>query len=215
MDWQETIRDIEERLFPHFECDIWERGLYYFLLGQTRIAGLEVATIPLARISEALRCSVFQARKTIRLLADKGLILLEQTRQGHSVSVMLPRDLDLPDVGASDEPDQDIEELDFYAGRAYIEQLLAREKGQCFYCMRDINESSCELDHVISQVNGGGNSYRNIVASCHQCNTTKHGGAAEDHLRRLLRKGYLSELEFEGRIQAIEALQNGELKPRL
>lgn len=215
MDWQHTIRDIEERLLPHFQCDIWERGLYYFLIGQTRIAGLEVATIPLARISEALRCSDFQSRKTIRLLADKGLILLEQTRQGHSVSVCLPRDLDLPEVGEHVKPAQDIEEIDFFSGRAYIDQILAREKNQCFYCMRDINESACELDHVVSQIKGGSHGYRNIVASCHQCNTTKQGNPAEDHLRKLLRKGHLSELEFEGRIQAIEALQNGELKPRL
>jgi hypothetical protein len=62
-------------------------------------------------------------------------------------------------------------------------------------------------------VNGGGNSFRNIVASCHQCNTRKQGRSAEEHLRQLFRKGLLSELEFEGRLHALEALKDGQLRP--
>lgn len=214
MDWQEIYKDIEDKLLPHYQCDIWERGLYYYLLGQTRVRGLESITVPLSQISNALRCSDFQSRKTIRSLADKGCIELEQTRLGHFVKVLLPSELSLPEK-ATEETAIDIETIDFYKNRQYLPALLKRERGQCFYCLRDINEGSCELDHVESQLNGGGNSYRNIVASCHQCNTKKQGGSAEDHIRQLFRKGLLSEKEFEGRLSALEALKDGQLQPEI
>ena len=212
MDWQEIYKEIEDKLLPHYQCDIWERGLYYYLLGQSRVRGLESVTVPLAQISSALMCSDFQSRKTIRSLAEKRCIELEQTRMGHFVKVLLPRELSLPEKAAH-EPSLDIETIDFYKARKYLPALLKRERGQCFYCLRDINEASCELDHFESQLNGGSNSYRNVVASCHQCNTKKQGGGAEDHIRKLLRKGLLSEKEFESRLLAFEALRDGQLKP--
>jgi 5-methylcytosine-specific restriction endonuclease McrA len=87
--------------------------------------------------------------------------------------------------------------------------------GRCFYCLREVNKETCELDHVESQLNGGGNNYQNIVASCHQCNTKKQGSRAEDHIRQLFRKGLLSENEFETRLHTIELLKDGQLKPEI
>jgi len=82
-DWQRIYTDVEDRLLPHFQLDIWERGLYFYLLRHTRLAGLESIIIPLPVIASALRCSEWQARKVIRALAEKGCIELEQTRRGH------------------------------------------------------------------------------------------------------------------------------------
>jgi len=212
MDWQEIYKDVEARLLPHYQCGIWERGLYYYLLGQSRVRGLDSVAIPLSQISSALRCSDFQSRKTIRSLAEKGCIELEQTRQGHYVRVFLPHELSLPEE-KTDEAPIDIEAVDFFENREYIGALLNREQGRCFYCLREINEDSCELDHVVSQLNGGGNGYRNIVASCHQCNTKKQGGSAEDHLRQLFRKSLLIEKEFDSRLHTLEELRDGQLKP--
>ena len=66
---------------------------------------------------------------------------------------------------------------------------------------------------MVSQLKGGNNSYRNIVAACHKCNTRKQGSESEDFLRDLYRKGLLSESEIEGRLSALEALRNGDLRP--
>jgi 5-methylcytosine-specific restriction endonuclease McrA len=111
--------------------------------------------------------------------------------------VFLPNELPLPEQSKDIAP-IDIETVDFFKNREHIAALLSRERGQCFYCLREMTEDSCELDHVISQVSGGDNSYRNIVASCHQCNTKKSGNSAENHIRQLFRKGLLSEKEVEG-----------------
>lgn len=214
IDWQKTLSEIEDVLIPHFGFDIYKRGMYLYLLTQTRARDLESATIPLSQISSALSCSDWQSRKTIRELADIGCIELEQTRQGHWVKVLLPSDLNIA-VSEEPEPQVDIEEIDFYQNREFLSSLILREGGACFYCLSEISEENCELDHVVSQLERGNNGYRNIVASCHRCNTRKQGQNAEDFLRAHFRKGLLSEGEFEGRLSALKALQKGELKPEI
>jgi adenine-specific DNA methylase len=107
------------------------------------------------------------------------------------------------------------DEIDFFKGREYLDALIRREQSACFYCLSEISPENCELDHVVSQLKGGNNSYKNIVATCHKCNTTKQGASAEDYLRGLCRKGMLSENEFEGRLSALKALRQGDLQPDL
>lgn len=214
MNWEKILIEIEDLLIPYYQFDIWERGLYFYLLNQTRLRGLEYSTIPLSSISQALNCSDFQSRKTIRQLAEKGCIELEQTRKGHSVKVFLPSELGIQPQKRVESP-LDLEEIDFFKNRGYVSELVAREKERCFYCLSEISAENCELDHVISQLNGGNNSYKNIVAACHKCNTRKQASTAEDFLRSIYRKGMLSESEFEGRLSAIEVLKNGTLKPVL
>ena len=211
MEWQKALKEIEDILIPHYQFDIYERGMYLYLLNQTKVCGLEYATIPLSKISEALGCSVWQSRKTIRQLAEKGCIELEQTRNGHSVKVFLPSDLNIC-TPKDDRIELNMEEIDFFKGREYVHSLIKREQGSCFYCLSEISPENCELDHVISQLNGGDNRYKNIVATCHKCNTRKQSAGADDFLRGLYRKGMLSESEFEGRLSALEARKHGDLK---
>ncbi|MBN2589237.1 MAG: HNH endonuclease [Sedimentisphaerales bacterium] len=214
MDWLNTLKEIEDILIPYYQFDIYERGMYLYLFNKTRISGIEYATIPLSQISKALQCSDWQSRKTIRQLAKKGCIELEQTRDGHSVKVLLPADLDISrPEGATVKAN--IDEIDFFKGREYVDALIKRENNSCFYCLSEISPKNCELDHVVSQLNGGDNSFKNIVASCHKCNTKKQGADAENFLRDLYRKGMLSESEFEGRLTALRALRQGDIKPDL
>lgn len=214
MEWSEIFIEIEDSLIPFYKFDIYERGMYIFLLNQTKIRGLECVILPLSKISEALSCSDWQARKTIRQLSEKGCIELEQTRKGHSVRVILPNELNIIKFQKS-EKILNIDEIDFYQNRSYIVQIIERENNKCFYCLSEITSENCELDHVISQLKSGNNSYKNIVASCHKCNTRKQASDAEDFLRSLYRKGMLSDNEFEERQSALKAIQNGELKPEL
>jgi 5-methylcytosine-specific restriction endonuclease McrA len=109
----------------------------------------------------------------------------------------------------------DIEEIDFYSDRRYLAALMDREGRRCFYCLLEITEENCELDHVVSQLYGGSNDYRNIAATCHGCNTRKQQSAADDFLRLLLRRGLLSEDEFSNRLNALVALKEGKLAPHL
>jgi len=213
--WEEILLDIDERLFPHFDLNVHERCLYYHLISQTHVRGRQEATIPLQVLVEALGFSAFTVRKAIRSLAKKGIIDLSQSRAGHFVRPKLPAELGLPERESTRIQSPNIDEIDFYTGRKYLTALITREGGKCFYCLRALSEESCELDHVVSQMSGGDNGYKNIVASCHSCNTRKQSIAADDFLRNLLRGGLLNDEEFSDRLDALEALQDGKLVPQV
>ena len=206
------IAEIEDLLFPQRGFDVYERSMYYHLVRHTHLEGRESRMFPLSALSASLGMSEDRARKTIRSLEQKGCIELERSRKGHLVKVRTPQQLG---VSAPDEPDEseDVEAIDFFSNRTYVESLLARENGRCFYCLASLKTETCVLDHVSAQVDGGGNSYRNIVAACHDCNSRKQGVPAEDHLRGLYRRNLLSESEFADRLQQLEALRAGQLIP--
>jgi 5-methylcytosine-specific restriction endonuclease McrA len=71
------------------------------------------------------------------------------------------------------------------------------------------------VDHVVAQVRGGGNGYRNLVSACSECNSQKGEQRAEDFLRWLFREGRLSTGELSGRLGALARLAAGKLRPSL
>ena len=142
------------------------------------------------------------------------MIEAEQMRQGFTVSVKLPKDLDI----LEDPPGRqhaNIEELDFFSGRKYLSELLERENWKCFYCLKTIAEETCELDHVVPLADHGDNGYKNIVATCHGCNSRKQGILAEDFLRQIYRANLLGEEEFSERFSTLELLKEGKVVPNI
>ena len=158
-----------------------------------------------------------KVRKSIRSMDVKGCIKIEdRSRKGHVIRVFLPDEIDgLVPVEPADIAPTDIESLDFFAGRKYLKALLRREGGRCFYCLRTVTEDGCALDHVVPQVSGGDNSFRNIVVACHECNTCKQDTAPADFLRTLYRDGLLSKEDLRARSEALAELQAGDRKPSL
>ena len=112
-------------------------------------------------------------------------------------------------------PSLDIEELDFLSTRLLREAIHARDRGLCFYCMRGLKPRARCLDHVVPQFRSGGNSYRNLVSCCLECNSGKCHKSAGDFLRQLYREQHLTAAEFAARLRALEALAAGKLRPQL
>ena len=81
--------------------------------------------------------------------------------------------------------------------------LHEREGGHCFYCLRRSPGDRKCLDHVVPQAQGGGNSYRNLVFCCVDCNSQKGVQTAEEYLRWLFRGRRLSDAELGGRLRAV------------
>lgn len=71
------------------------------------------------------------------------------------------------------------------------------------------------LDHVVPRVESDNNSYRNVVACCHECNAAKQASSAEDFLRDLYRRDLLKSPEFELRKLALAQLKSGHLVPEV
>ena len=209
-----VLKQCEDHLFPRMQLSTRERALYYHLLRHTYAEGKATALVALLPLAQALAVAESSAREDIRSLNEKGCIRIEdRSRQGHLVRVLLPEEIEGVIPAVAPAPAVDLEKLDFFNDRRFVTAILDREGNRCFYCLKGVRVESCELDHAISRINGSDNSYRNIVASCHDCNTLKQASAPADFLRTLFRKGRLSATELEERLAALEQLQSGKLVP--
>jgi CRISPR/Cas system Type II protein with McrA/HNH and RuvC-like nuclease domain len=134
---------------------------------------------------------------------------------GTKVSVALPEQILGPSAASGEAQRVDIETINFFAQERYRQAILNREGNICFYCMRKLSKENWALDHLVPQSAGGNDSYRNVVAVCHSCNSSKNAASAGDFLRRLYRSGRLNDTEFEQRLLAVDALKQGQLKPEV
>ena len=214
---KQTLEEIEDYLIPFLSLDTYEKALYYHLFRHTRLIGKEETVFVISSALKTVGLTDFSARDRIRKLNEKGCIKIEETtRVGIRVSVLLPIEIKGCVVAPeTKETIVDIEQIDFYNDPKYRPSILERENGECFYCFRKITKDNYVLDHMISQVNSGKNSYRNIVASCHECNSAKIGKNGDDFVRLIYRKGTISANELENRLIAIEKIKNGEIRPNI
>ena len=214
MDILTIIQQCEDHLFRAKAMTVRERALYYHLLRHTHCEGKPSGLFALLPLAQALGIAESSVREDIRALNERGCLRIEdRSRQGHLVRVLLPHEVEGAIAPEAERAPIDLEALDFFNGRRFLAALLARENGRCFYCLKSLRPETCELDHVVSQIHGANHSYRNVVASCHDCNTSKLETAPDDFLRSLFRKGGLSGDELEGRLHELEQLQSGERKP--
>lgn len=209
----DLIVDVVDRLVPDKQLDPYEQALYLFLLRESHLRGTDTATISINAMRTGGRMSRRAAEPRLRSLAAKGCIeILDTGWAGTKVRVALPIEILGPPSPASAET-IDIEAIDFFVDAKHRGMIIRRDRSRCFYCLRPVTTDNCTLDHVSPQVSAGGNGYRNIVTACHSCNASKNATPAEDFLRTLYRRSRLSDTELDDRLEALEALRNGDLKP--
>jgi HNH endonuclease len=213
--WNLIYKEIEDRLAPQLGLDAWERTTYYHLLRHTRLEGKESALFSIGPLSKVIPLSDFKVRDVLRNLDRKGCTKNIVTRKGYEVTVFLPSEISTLKNGTEAQVLVEIEDIDFFTSRVYLGSLLEREGNSCFYCLANVIEENCELDHVVPKAKVADNSYRNIVISCHSCNRKKSGQNAQDYLRAIYRQGLLGDEELRLRLNAIERLQAGELVPNV
>lgn len=215
---KKTIEEIEDYMIPFLELDSYEKSLYYYLFRHSRLIGKKETIFIIGSASKTVGITEFTARDRLRKLNSKGCIKIEEvTKVGVRVSILIPNEIEncVKSNDSNDLIEINIEDVDFYNDLRFRELILNRENNECFYCLKKIKRENYVLDHLISQVNYGNNSYKNIVASCHECNSIKSGKNGDDFIRTLYRKGILSLNELEKKLELIEKLINGELKPEL
>jgi DNA-binding Lrp family transcriptional regulator len=217
MDEQEllaTAADISDRLIPERQLDTFEQALYWYLFRETHLRAAREATVSYAAIRKAIGVTKTAATRRLRSLQEKGCIKLVDTGWGGTkVSVSLPAEVLGTGAPAADAVQVDIETINFFSDSQYREAILRREASACFYCLRKLTRENNALDHLVPQRDGGNDTYRNVVAACHSCNSSKNAISAEDFIRGLYRSGRLSDTELDQRLLAVEAVKQGELKP--
>jgi hypothetical protein len=209
----QCLADIEDRLFPGLDLDVWERCLYYHLLRHTRVLGVGSVSVSLVTIARANGMSEDKVRRALRSMNKKGCIQIEdRNRNGHVVRLLLPAEIERLQSEMAVAQPVDVEKLDFFADRRYLAAILRRDGDECFYCGRGVTAETVVLDHVIAEAIGGDSSHRNIVAACHECNSVKQAVPADDYLRQLYRKGVLSQADLAARLERLTALQDAQLE---
>lgn len=234
----EVWKELDD-LAPRLRLTVIDRVVYLHLLRRTRVEGKLRLRFSILGLAPHLGLTGGPVRESVRRLMDRGVLrLIERSNIGHLVEVRLPGEVRAPRAGrggaggtssfrsvqafgslrasqAKPPGGVNLDEVDFLRTRDLRQAIHAREGGQCFYCLRRTPSRSHCLDHVAPLVEGGSNSYRNLVSCCMDCNSEKRGHAAADFLRRLYRKGRLSAEDLSARLRALQDLAAGKLRPQI
>jgi len=225
---EQILKQFEDSLAPRMEFSLVDRAVYLHLLRHSRLEGKMRLRFSILWLARHIRLSGGPVREAVRRLAEQGVLrLVQRSKAGHVVEVRLPDEIrggkpkriEFRDAakkeGAGGRVAVNIEEADFLQDRTLRKTIHAREGGHCFYCMRRIASNTQCLDHVVPRAQSGRNSYRNLVSSCMECNSTKGEKPAEDFLRKLYRERRLTAAEMADRLRALDALAAGKLRPPL
>lgn len=211
-----------DALAPKLGLTVIDRTVYLHLLRLTHVEGRRRVRFSILGIAPHLGLSGHPVREAVRRLMDKGALrLIERSNIGHLVEVRLPGEVRAPrrrrGAGGTfallSPSGANLDEVDFLRTGALRQAIHVREGGVCFYCLRRTPSRAHCLDHVVPLVEGGSNSYRNLVSCCMGCNSEKRGHAAADFLRRLYREGRLSAKDLSAGLLAVQALAAGKLRP--
>ena len=75
--------------------------------------------------------------------------------------------------------------------------VLQKTKGLCFYCLKDMNNSLWEVDHVWPRRYGGSEELVNLVPSCGSCNGIKYTKIPVEYfIEKWATKGRLNHFEI-------------------
>ena len=223
-------KQLEDQLAPRLRLSLIDRTVYAHLLRHSRLEGKLRLRFSIRWLARNLRLSTGPVRQAVRRLVAQGALrLVQRSKAGHVVEVRVPEEIrpekldgiesrsavTVKEGGAGTGAAINIEEADFLQNTPLRKAIHARERGQCFYCLRRTTSTVQCLDHVVPRVRSGCNSYRNLVSSCLECNSQKGEKAADDFLRRLYREGQLNAAELAARLRALEDLATGRLRPSL
>jgi HNH endonuclease len=222
VDAQQVLEQFHDYLAP--KLDTYEQAIYLYVLRHSRLQGLDEVVVGFKSARRRIALGIGEkgkpmAEKTcydkLRSLQAKGCLQVVASEQsGTRLRLRPPSEIDGLVVATVDDVAVGIEELDFFSIPEYRLAILLREANRCAYCLRAIDASNYVIEHIASRP-AGDNSYRNLVAACRGCNNRKGKSPAEDFLRLLYREGLLSSADLQTRLDVLERVQRGELKPRL
>ena len=230
-------KQLEDQLAPRLGLSAIERTVYAHLVRHSRLEGKLRLRFSIRWLARNVRLSTGPVRAAVRRLVAQGALrLVQRSKTGHVVEVRVPEEIraerlnpidsqpaaavkedgaSADSIAAGAGAPINLEEADFLQNTTLRKAIHARERGQCFYCLRRTSIAVQCLDHVVPQARMGSNSYRNLVSSCLECNSQKGEKPAHDFLRWLYREGHLNASELAGRIRALDDLASGKLRPDL
>jgi HNH endonuclease len=224
-------KQLDDFVVPNLRLNVVDRAVYSHLLRHTRLECRHRLCFSQMWLAKGIGTCRNTARTSLRRLVDRGAVrLIENSYGGHVVEVLLPEEIRAAFTASPQHPSLSrspkaspgsraaapaLDELDFFAAQSLREAIYVRERHSCFYCLRRLKKTTRCLDHVIARMHSGGNSYRNLVACCMECNSRKAQRPAADFLCSLFHERRLTTRLLASRLRALEALAAGNLRPRL
>ncbi|MGB7280711.1 MAG: HNH endonuclease signature motif containing protein [Candidatus Acidiferrum sp.] len=212
-------KQLEDQLAPRLRLSVIDRTVYAHLLRHSRLEGKLRLHFSIMWLARNIRLSTGPVREGVRRLVTHGALrLIQRSKAGHVVEVRLPDEIRAmrlnrierraaaKEESAHTRAPLNFERLDFMSSKPLRNSIHARERGQCFYCLRRTSSTVHCLDHVVPRSRSGPNSYRNLVSSCMECNVAKGEKPADDFLRCLYRERRLTAAELAARLRALDAL---------
>ena len=218
-DLKKVIVGFQDLLVPFL--DTYEQAIYMHILRNTYLSdkhqylfNTRSAEIGIGTGDKTKKPSSKTRSKKLKSLASKGCIsILERSNKGILVEIVLPQKTNFAHQNEFVAQTINIDEIDFYSNRTYVENILARENYRCFYTGKKLTTENTYLDHVIPQADGGDNSFKNIVASSFDANSMKNDKTVDEFIRLLFREELISLTEFNELKEKLKALKAGQLKP--
>ena len=216
------VEEFQDYLAP--KLDTSEQAIYLYVLRHGRLQGKSEVTIGFKSARKKIALGIGEKGKPmsegtcyekLRSLESKGCFrILGTEREGTRIQLLLLSEIEGLIPSEEIAAILTLEEMDFFTLPKNRLLILERENNMCFYCLRALNSSNYVIEHVTSRPVGD-NGHCNVVAACLNCNNSKSQSPADEFLRSLYRKEYLSEIDFESRLEALRLLRNGELKPTI
>src|SRR5260370_2981339 len=219
-------KQLEDLLVPRLRLSITDRAVYSHLLRHSRLEGRARLRFSIAWLARGARLSTNPARWALRrLIAHGALRLVERSKAGHLVEVLLPDEIRACSPRRATRPGKISRraarplprgidfEAHFLNSRPLRHAVHGRERDRCFSDLRGLTPLIRCLDHVVPRVSFGSNSYRNLVSCCLQCNSQKRDRSAGDFLRWLYRRRRLTDAELTDPRRSLDAPASGKLRP--
>ncbi len=219
-EFQKFLADYQDYGAPLL--DVYEQAIYIYIVRHTLLNDLEETVIGFKSARKKLAFGTGKAGtapseaivyEKLRGLERKGFVtIVASERTGTRIKPLSPFVNKSPNSKGQSSPYIEIENADFFDDQDNRKLILQRDRYKCFYCSVGLDENNYVIEHVISRPLGD-NSFKNLVASCRQCNNRKDSSPAVDFLRRIYREGLLSQTELAERLNQLDQLQLGNLKP--
>lgn len=220
MDVVAFLTEFQDYLAPRL--DTYEQAIYLYVFRHGRMIGQDEVVLGFKSARSRMATGVGErgkpmAEKTcyekLQSLQSKGCLqIVSVERSGSRIRLNLPGEIPGVIVKPAEPVVIGLEDMDFFATQENRNLILVREGHKCFYCLRTLNADNHVIEHVVSRPEGS-NNYRNVVAACRQCNNRKGDALVEDFLRVLFREGFLAEIEFQQRVNHLQRLRLGDLRP--
>ncbi len=216
-------KQIEDVVVPQLRLSVIDHVVYSHLVRHSRLEGRRRLRFSILWLARNIHLSGGPTREAVRRLAAQGALrLIERSKAGHVVEVRLPEEIRGVRANAIRARKAarlsgtvGIEDVDFLKKLELRRAIHARERGKCFYCLRQIPARLACIDHVVPRARVGCNSYRNLVSCCMECNSEKGERSAEEFVRSLYRERSLTAVELKNRLRALDTLAAGKLRPTI